>query len=146
MSIPTTLLAPKLPLAADPATQYTGIRDYPGIALQNLKMLILTIPSERIMDNEFGVGLPAYLFEMNDMIVRGRISAKIHEQVNKYLPFIEILDISYHSSVEDPIVSEEYLGIKITFNIKPISQTRALTLHINGSDITAVEELVTYST
>tara|TARA_Y100000310_G_scaffold247163_1_gene252698 strand:+ start:5434 stop:5859 length:426 start_codon:yes stop_codon:yes gene_type:complete len=138
-------LAPQLPLAEDASTQYAMITDYPKLALQNLKMLILTIPGERIMDPEFGVGILRYLFENNDSSVRAEITAKIYQQVERYLPYLQILDIDYHSSMEDSTVSEHYLGIRIKFNIVPIGIITALSLSINGSDITTSGEIVTYS-
>tara|TARA_Y100000310_G_scaffold137177_1_gene136088 strand:- start:2881 stop:3321 length:441 start_codon:yes stop_codon:yes gene_type:complete len=139
MPIPTNLikiLAPRLPLVYSPWTQYEGLTDYKGIALQNLKMLILTIPGERMMDIEFGVGLSKYLFDMNDMFTRAEISSKIREQVGIYLPYIEILDIKYHSSIEDPTVSEEYLGIKIIFKITTIGLVVTMAIDVSGVDIT----------
>ena len=138
-------LAPQLPLADNADTQYAMITDYPKLALQNLKMLILTIPGERIMDPEFGVGLIQYLFENNDTSVRTEITANIYDQVGRYLPYLDIIDVKYHSSLEDPTVSEHYLGIRIVFNIIPVGITTALSLSINGSDIIASGEIVTYS-
>ena len=138
-------LAPQLPLAEDASTQYAMITDYPKLALQNLKMLILTIPGERIMDIDFGVGILQYLFENNDNTVRSTITANIYDQVDKYLPYLDILEIKYHSSIEDPTVSEHYLGMRIVFNIVPSGIVTALSLTIDGSDITTSGEIVTYS-
>jgi phage baseplate assembly protein W len=140
-----TSLAPQLPLAEDDSTQYAMLTDYSKLALQNLKMLILTIPGERIMDPEFGVGILQYLFENNDRTIRTKISTRINQQVDKYLPYLDILEIKYHSSVEDPTVSEHYLGVRIVFNIIPVGIVMALSLSIDGSDITASGEIVTYS-
>ena len=143
--VPSGILAPAVPLARSASSQYVGIKTYSKLALQNLKMLILTIPGERMMDVDFGVGLVTYLFEMNEPSVRAEISSKIYEQVSIYLPYIEILDISYNSVAEDKYISDEYLGIKITFNIKPIGSVVSLSLSLNGSDVLASEEFVTYS-
>ena len=138
-------LAPQLPLEEDANTQYAMITDYPKLALQNLKMLILTIPGERIMDPEFGVGIIQYLFENNTLEVRAEITADIYKQVERYLPYLNILDVQYHSSIEDPTVSEHYLGLRIVFDIVPACITIALSLSIDGSVVTASSEIVTYS-
>ncbi len=121
-------LAPKLPLALDPSTQYEMIKDYPKLASQNLKMLILTIPGERMMDVDFGVGIPKYLFENNDNVVRAKIKAKLYEQVNTYLPYIDILEVHFHSSIEDPTVSEHYLGMRVIYNIIPVGIVSSLSI------------------
>lgn len=140
-----TILAPKLPLALDANTQYEMIRDYPKLAQQNLKMLILTIPGERVMDVDFGVGIPKYLFENNDNVVRAEIKARLYEQVNTYLPYIDILEVNFHSSLEDPMVSEHYLGMKVIYNIIPIGIISSLSISMNGSSIITSGEIVSYS-
>ena len=138
-------LAPKLPLALDSSTQYEMIKDYPKLAAQNLKMLILTIPGERIMDVDFGVGIPKYLFENNDNVVRAKIKARLYEQVNTYLPYIDILEVNFYSSLEDPTVSEHYLGMRVIYNIIPVAIVSSLSISMNGSDITTSSEIVSYS-
>ena len=47
--------APKLPLTQDSGDGFTLIKDFETMIRQNLKMLILTIPGERVMDPEYGV-------------------------------------------------------------------------------------------
>ncbi len=138
-------LAPKLPLALDASTQYAMIKDYPKLAAQNLKMLILTIPGERMMDVNFGVGIPKYLFENNDNVVRAEIKAKLYEQVDTYLPYLDILEVEFHSSMEDPTVSEHYLGMRVIYNIVPVGIVSSLSISMNGSDITTASEIVSYS-
>ena len=138
-------MAPVLPLDHSAATQYGMIYDYQTLALQNLKMLVLTIPGERVGDCTFGVGLPKYLFENNTLSTRADISSKIREQVSKYLEYITIVDIVYHSSIEDPTISEAYLGIKIKFNINIIQSMATLSLEMNGSEVIASDYLVSYS-
>jgi len=53
----------KLPLSRDPESGYKLNKTLKQVARQNLKMLVLTAPGERIMIPEFGVGLRNYLFE-----------------------------------------------------------------------------------
>ena len=89
---------------------------------QNLKMLVLTVPGERIMDPVFGVGIKRYLFEMNIAATHGAISSKIHEQVNRYLPFIEIEDIIFITSETHPELGDNYLHIRIEYRIIPLDQ------------------------
>jgi phage baseplate assembly protein W len=138
-------LAPKLPLALDASTQYEMIKDYPKLAAQNLKMLILTIPGERMMDVDFGVGIPKYLFENNDNVVRAEIKARLYEQVNTYLPYIDILEVNFHSSIEDPTVSEHYLGMRIIYNIIPVGIVSSLSISMDGSSLITSSEIVSYS-
>ena len=61
-------LSPKLPLTRNSETGYSLNKTYRDMVKQNIKMLLLTAPGERIMDSNFGVGLKTYLFELNDMM------------------------------------------------------------------------------
>ena len=88
-------LAPALPLRTDEVDGHRLIKTYEDLALQNLKMLVLTNPGERMMDPDFGVGLRKYLFEQNDILTYGQIEGKIRNQVLIYLPYIEIYTINF---------------------------------------------------
>ena len=71
---------------------------------QNLKMLLLTVPGERLTDIKFGVGLRRYLFLQDTDELRGTIQANVYEQVRKYLSYITIKDIIFNpagSSVDN---------------------------------------------
>ena len=63
---------------------------------QNLKMLLLTRPGEYMMDAEFGVGITNYLFEHQGSSITNRITARINDQVAKYMPYIAIQNVHYN--------------------------------------------------
>ena len=75
-------LAAKLPLRISseygPYDLHTDIK---SMVQQNLKMILLTNPGERIMDPDFGVGLQTFLHEQNTASLVGQISSRIHSQV-----------------------------------------------------------------
>ncbi len=54
--------APTLPLSQDDENGYQLIQTAIGVVKQNLRMLLLTNPGERIMMPDFGVGIKTYLF------------------------------------------------------------------------------------
>ena len=85
--------SPKLPLTLDPADGYALNKNYQELIAQNIKMLILTAPGERIMDPFFGVGLRNYLFENKTELTFEKIRSKIREQLEIYLPFVIINEI-----------------------------------------------------
>tara|TARA_R110000851_G_scaffold236991_3_gene389721 strand:- start:25039 stop:25515 length:477 start_codon:yes stop_codon:yes gene_type:complete len=149
MMMPADELAPTLPLRYDSTSKYAYINDYTTLVNQNLKMLLLTVPGEKMMDTDFGVGLTTYLFEQNTVQTRSSISGKIREQVQLYLPYIDIENIEYHSSIEDSQISDEYLGIRITYNIVPIQTVVVSTLNLSGDSslgIFSSFEIANYST
>ena len=56
--------SPKLPLSLDPQDGFRLTRTLKEVTSQNLKMLVLTSPGERIMEPAFGVGMYNFLFEL----------------------------------------------------------------------------------
>ena len=109
-------LSPSLPITKDPQDGYRLNKSYIDMVKQNVKMLVLTAPGERIMDPLFGVGLRNYLFRLNNSEVRNEIRAKITQQIGKYLPFIEIKEIE----INDSDINQNVLHIKMNYRIVPL--------------------------
>ena len=102
------------------------------VARQNLKMLILTVPGERIMDPSFGVGLKRYLFEFNGAQTYSAISSKIHEQVAKYLPYISITNLNFSIPEGNPDLYPNTMALRISFNIIPLATAAALEIEVKN--------------
>ena len=81
-------LSPQLPLFIDTENGYALNQTYRQIINQNLKMLVLTAPGERMMDPDFGIGLRRYLFENDTIDLHDQIAENIKAQVKKYLSYI----------------------------------------------------------
>lgn len=60
---------------------------------QNLKMLLLTRQGEYVMDQNYGVGLPEYLFELDTGIDIDALKSKIIFQASEYLPYMDIVSV-----------------------------------------------------
>jgi phage baseplate assembly protein W len=60
------------------------------------------MPGERIMVPDFGVGLQGFLFEGVTGETFSRISTRIQEQINQYIPAINLTEITFITSDEDP--------------------------------------------
>ena len=65
-------------------------RKYINSEKQNLKMLLLTNPGERVMIPAYGVGIKRFLFENfhNDTV--NSIEERLQKQVKTYLPIVTI--------------------------------------------------------
>ena len=98
-------ISPKLPLYIDPVDGIALNKTLKQMTRQNLKMIILTSPGERIMHPKFGVGLRRYLFMNNTQSTLSNISRKIEEQVRTYLPNIKIRSIKFFSENGEEIRS-----------------------------------------
>lgn len=123
--------SPKLPLTIDPADGYALNKNYQELIAQNVKMLILTAPGERIMDPFFGVGLRNFLFENKTELTFENIRSKIREQIGIYLPFVVINEIE----IVDFNPGFPNDGIKLTLNyeVPPVEVVDSLEFAI-GND------------
>jgi phage baseplate assembly protein W len=88
----------KLPIRYDSGDGFAMIITIREMVKQNLKMLLLTIPGERVMEPLFGVGVKTYLFKNYNEGITGQIEAKLREQVQIYLPVVTINNIQFESS------------------------------------------------
>ncbi len=113
-------LSPSLPLTVDVQDGFRLNKTYKQVVQQNFTNLLLTVPGERIMDPDFGVGLKTYLFEMDNQMLRSDLSAKIITQVGRYLPFIEITDITFRSAETDVDIQRNTMYASITYIITPL--------------------------
>ena len=111
-------LAVKLPLRiSEEFGPYDLHTDIKTMVHQNLKMILLTNPGERIMNPDFGVGLQTFLHEQNTASLVGRISSKIQEQVETHLDFIEITETYIGPDQNSLNPSDNVLSIVIKYNI-----------------------------
>jgi len=88
-------LAVKLPLMYSQENGYMMIKSMLPMIRQNLKMLLLTNPGERIMVPAFGVGMRTYLFENFDETTYAKIRARVKSQAKIFMPYITINSIQF---------------------------------------------------
>ena len=124
-------LTPQLPLSRNSLTGYKLIGNYVSLVKQNLKNLLLTVPGERMMMPDFGVGLKRFLFESDSPLVYDSVASRIREQISKYLSYIEITDIVFNSHSIDPNVKENILYVRVEYKIIPLELSD--TIVVNGT-------------
>jgi len=83
---------PQLPLSRGKSFDYDYIRNLEYLVKQNLKNILLTIPGERVMDPEFGVGISTFLFE-NFGSFEEQLKTRIFSQVSRYAQFVELKNV-----------------------------------------------------
>jgi len=116
----------RLPLAYDPREGYSGLVTIKDVALQNLKMVLYTEPGERVWDIDFGVGIKRYLFEQSSNITFSNLQQRIRQQVTKYLPYIQILNLSINAINENNeiVESSNFVKVDIFFSISGVGSFR----------------------
>ena len=123
-----TGLTPALPLSVGDEGDFALIKDYAGLVKQNLKNLLLTVPGERPMDSNFGVGIQRFLFEPSLDEVYGEMEDTISLQVSEYMPFIELLDIDVTPDEDN----EQMVGVRVYYVITPLDLEDMLVLSLEG--------------
>ena len=120
--------SPKLPLSInDDDSVYSLNKTILETAKQNLKMLLLTTPGERVMDKNFGVGILTYVFSQDIQSVRNSIENKISEQVNRYLSYITINEIVFSKPNTN---NDNALYISIRYSINSLNTNDELNITI----------------
>ena len=112
----------RLPLRRDSGDGFGMIKNFPKLMKQNLKMLVLTVPGERVMEPQFGVGIKRYLFELYDATFAQRVEREIRDQVELYMPLIQIDQIFFDTSEMDL----NSIGVAIEYSIPKIGATDLL--------------------
>jgi phage baseplate assembly protein W len=115
-------IAVKLPLVLSEVDGFAMLKTIKATAKQNFKMLLLTNPGERVMDPLYGVGLKKYLFNNFTQITFSEIESKIRDQVEIYMPALQIAEIEFTGSNFD----SNALDIKISYYLPAIADTDLL--------------------
>jgi len=130
-------ISPKLPLYIDPVDGIALNKTLKQMTRQNLKMIILTSPGERIMHPKFGVGLRRYLFMNNTSRTLSDISRKIEQQVRTYLPSVNIRSIKFLSENGEEIrssfessSSSNYVKLVLNYEIPSAFVSDALEIKV----------------
>jgi hypothetical protein len=125
-------LSPVAPLTVDSKDGIKLNKTYRDLVVQNLKMLLLTSPGERIMIPDFGCGIRRFLFETDHSSTYSTISGIIYNQVGRWLPYIELTDIQFASQgTGHHTVPANTIQIKIIFIIKPLNQQAELEVEVS---------------
>ena len=116
-------ISPRLPLVYDKTDgPYQLNKTFKETFRLNLKMLILTMPGERPMIPEFGVGLYGFLFESLGDDTFSKVAQAISEQVAFYMPGISLEEINFITSDEDPTLGLNEVYVSIEYNILPFNE------------------------
>ena len=125
-------LSPQLPLNIGPIDGYNLNTNFRQVAQQNLKMIIMTNPGERIMDIGFGVGIKRFLFRQNAVQTHDVLINRVSEQVTKYLPYIKIIDLDVDSILSNSALPENFIRLRLEYKIRPYNERDVLELSISA--------------
>jgi len=124
-------LAVQLPLTRNNEDGFALLKNYNDLVTQNLKMLVLTSPGERLMDPEFGVGARNYLFEGMSPATFDNFKSRLMVQQRKYLPYLVIERVEFATSQNNPALNDNTLGIIIHYYNKSLKTRNALAIPVS---------------
>ena len=107
--------------------------NFAQLATQNLKMLLLTNPGERIMNPQFGVGIRRFFFEANDHSTYNQITERIFSQVGTYMKFLRVDDISYNYVEDNPDLYPHVVAITLQYTIIPLQISTSVLIPVNSN-------------
>lgn len=122
--------SPKLPLQYDSIDGYYKLnKTLNEVMKQNIKMVVLTSPGERMMQPDFGVGLRNYLFEQDSSVFLA-VKRRIENQVRKYVPYVRLVEISLINLQDIPGESQptNSMGLQIIYTAPESGISDSLTI------------------
>mgnify|MGYP003640498951 CR=1 FL=1 len=113
---------PKIPLTPSATDGFYALtKNLRENVKQSLKMIVLTSPGERMMNPLFGVGARQFLFEQFTDDLFKTFRSKVIEQTKRYLPLVEIIEISFFDTNRDPVINStaeaNVLAVEIKYAI-----------------------------
>ncbi len=88
--------------------------------------LLMTNKGERLYMPDFGSDLRKYIFEQNDQITHNEIKDNLNETIKKYIPNLQIDDISFKKSDVEELITV-VLQYTITDNVFTSTDTVEIT-------------------
>ncbi len=124
-------ISPKLPVTVDDLDGHYALTKTIREAIkQNFKNLMFTIPGEKVMDIDFGVGLKRYLFENFDANLVSRLSGRIRSQTQKYMPFILLKNVD----ISKGEANDNRMNVRISYSISNLGSDDELLLTLSNTN------------
>lgn len=119
-----------IPLKYDPGDgPYLMNKSLKKVINQNLKMLILTNPGERVMDPLYGVGVKSLLFyNRTDSLSQINLEELINNKIKRYMPFLTIDSIDVTDDIPNNLNA---IFIKINYQIPSIKESDNISIILN---------------
>ena len=119
-------IAPKLPLQLNPQDGIALTKTLKETIKQNLKMLVLTAPGERVMDVKFGVGLRRFFFRPMVEQTFKTIADLIRDQFINYMPFLTFSGVRFETKEQNQNLDHNQIRVKVFYTIPSIGETDSL--------------------
>ena len=122
--------APKLPLQYDSVDGFYKMnKTFGDVIKQNIKMVVLTTPGERMMNPDFGVGARNFLFNTDSVVFR-RLKERIINQLKRYVPYAKLLEVNLVDLQDIPGEQNptNSIGLRIIYTVPNAGISDTLTI------------------
>ena len=99
-------------------------------SVSNLKNLLLTIKSERVMQPDFGTNIRASLFEPNTIALKESLQDSLKEDIYKWLPYIKVDGIDILNDINN-----YSLSIRIRYRVSEHGANKVIIILANENEI-----------
>ena len=120
---------PSIPLQYDMGDGFALLKEVESLIEQSIVMMTLTIPGERVMDPNYGVGLSQFLFENFTQATFSNIDAKIREQAGQYMPGVSIDRVTFAEDQDSNV-----LLLKVFYSIPSLGINSSATITQNAQN------------
>jgi len=122
----------KFPLTKGSQGAFDTNVDTLSAVTDDLRILILTNHGERPIHYDFGANLRKVIFEFRGSALRQAIKDSIEVAVEKWMPFVNLLDITVEESTVNPTLRDNEVLVKIKFSIGNIDVNTILVQRIRA--------------
>ena len=77
---------------------------------------------------EFGVGLRRFLFEGISSKLYQQLDFKIREQINKYMPFVNIEQIKFFTMENNAALAPNEVNVQLVYNLGQVAASDVLSI------------------
>ena len=120
----------RLPISRDSADGYTLVKKYKDSIKQQIKMVVLTNPGERIMMPFFGVGIRNYLFLQKQPTLEVEIRQKIYQQINTYIREVNLRGVEIRGFGPEDI-DTNFINVKIHYSVPFLASSEQISIEVS---------------
>ncbi|MFL9977621.1 GPW/gp25 family protein [Paraburkholderia graminis] len=108
-----------MPVALDARTGVVAEAEYEEDIRESIRIIIETVPGERVMRPDFGCGIHELVFASMDSQTLQRARSTVEEALRRYEPRIEIIEVSVD---EESALTDGSLKIELDYRVRKTNQ------------------------
>lgn len=119
------------PLAIDPATGRLGLIGDTAVVTQALRILLRTMPGERLMRPSYGCDLRRYLFAPNTVTTRRLIAEEVTRTITLFEDRVNLVSVDVTPDDDEP--AQVNIAVRYTHRRTGAPGSLTQSLNLNGS-------------